>query len=73
MREEKCYQVFILSDTKTNSVSVQNLLAEFDQYELHYIPTEVNLFDVLKYDPDVVILDSEAKKVVRCYEWELAA
>ncbi len=52
---------------------LRSFLNDYDQYDLHFIPTEVNLFDILKYEPDIVVLDSEVNKVVKCYEWGLAA
>ena len=56
-----------------SSASLRAFLNDYDQYQLHFIPTEVNLFEVLKYEPDIVVLDSEVNKVVKCYEWDLAA
>jgi hypothetical protein len=70
---EKCFKIFILSDLKTKTSRLIEFLADYDDYELHFIPTEVNLFDVLNYGPDIVILDKDAKKVVKCYEWEAVA
>lgn len=69
----RCYKIFVLSDEKKSSNSLRSFLNDYDQYELHFIPTEVNLFDILKYEPDIVVLDSEVNKVVKCYEWGLAA
>ncbi len=68
-----CFKIFVLSDIKEKSLGLNELLSEYDQYELHYIPTDINLFDVLKYEPDVVVLDREAEKVVKCHEWNVAA
>ena len=70
---ERCYKIFILSDLKTKTKDLVEFLSAYEDYELHFIPTEVNLFDVLNYGPDIVILDKEAKKVVKCYEWEAVA
>ena len=69
----RCYKIFVLSDEKKSSASLRAFLNDYDQYQLHFIPTEVNLFEVLKYEPDIVVLDSEVNKVVKCYEWDLAA
>ena len=68
-----CFKIFVLSDEKVKSLGLNELLAQYEKYELHYIPTELNLFDVLKYEPDVVVLDNNAEKVVKCHEWSVAA
>ena len=70
---EKCYKIFILSDLKKKSNQLINFLSDYENYELHFIPSEINLFDVFNYGPDIVILDKDAKKVVKCYEWEAVA
>lgn len=70
---ERCYKIFILSDLKTKTVELIEFLSDYENYELHFIPTDINLFDVLNYGPDIVVLDKDAKKVVKCYEWEAVA
>mgnify|MGYP003686172777 FL=1 len=69
----RCFKIFILSDLKTKTNQLIEFLSDYDNYELHFIPTEINLFDVLNYEPDIVILDKDVKKVVKCYEWEAVA
>jgi len=67
---ERCYKIFILSDLKKKTTHLLEFLSNYANYELHFIPSEVNIFDVLNYGPDIVVLDKEAKKIVKCYEWE---
>ena len=69
----RCYKIFILSDLRQKTVQLMSFLSNYASYELHFIPSEVNLLDVLDYGPDIVVLDREAKKVVKCYEWEAVA
>ena len=70
---EKCYRIFILSDARKQSVELMEFLSEYDTYELHFIPTDMNLFDVLNFEPDVIVMDSKARKVVKCHEWQEVA
>ena len=70
---ERCYKIFILSDLRNKTSELINFLSTYESYELHFIPSEVNIFDVLNYDPDIVVLDKHAKKVVKCYEWDAFA
>ncbi len=69
----KCYKVFVLSDKRTVSNELASFLTEYKEYDLRFIPSEMNLFDVLQLDPDIVIMDSRLQKVVKCYEWNEAA
>jgi hypothetical protein len=70
---ERCYKIFILSDLKQKTKDLISFLSNYQNYELHFIPSEINLFDVLDYGPDIIVLDKDAKKVVKCYEWEAVA
>ena len=65
----KCFKIFVLSDQPIHTPELAALLEEYQDYELHYIPTDLGLFDVYNLEPDIVVLDKYLKKVVNCYEW----
>ncbi len=69
---KKCYKIFILSDAKTTTNELSNLLTEYENYELHFIPSDVPLFDVYKSEPDVVVFGNNVRKIVKCHEWSSA-
>jgi DNA-binding NarL/FixJ family response regulator len=68
----KIFKVFVLSDQKMVTTPIANFLEDYQKYELHFIPTELNLFDLLKFEPDIIIMDQKVRNVVKCYEWEAA-
>ena len=66
---KKCYKIFLLSDIKVQSEKLSVFLNQYEDYELHFLPSEMSLFEVYNLDPDIVILDKNINNVVNCYEW----
>lgn len=61
--------IFIYSDNKSIGNGLNHFLKQYADYKLSFIPTDFALFDVMKWDPDIIVLDNEAKEVVKCHEW----
>lgn len=69
MSISKKYTIFVSSDRRSRTSQLDNFLNKYSRYELHFIPTVLSVFDMLKMEPDVIVLDQQAQKVVRCHQW----
>lgn len=69
MKTAKKLNIFIYSDTKAIGNGLNSFLQQYSDYKLSFIPTEFALFDLMKWEPDIIVLDNEARKVVKCHEW----
>lgn len=61
--------IFIHSDSKEIGNGLTTFLKQYKNYSLNFISTDFALFDVMRWDPDIIVLDNEASKVVKCHEW----
>ena len=66
---KKSFKIFVLSDSKDQSHKLMSFLSGYENYELHFISTAMNLFDVYELEPDIVVLDNSFENIVNCYEW----
>lgn len=71
--KEKTFKIFVISDTKVLNAKLNYFLNDYVNYELHFIPKDLDLFDILNYNPDVIVMDEEVNNVVKCHEWGVAA
>lgn len=72
LAKQKTFKIFVISDQKVLNSKLTQFLNDYENYELHFIPTDLDLFDILNYEPDVVVMDQEVNNVVKCYEWAAA-
>ena len=70
--KKKTFKIFVISDTKVLNSKLNQFLNDYENYEVHFIPKELDLFDILNYEPDVVVMDEDVNNVVKCYEWAAA-
>jgi len=68
----KKFKIFIHSDKKLEKSKLSSLLAKYQNYEVYYMPTILNLFEIMSYEPDVIIVDNEVQEVVQCHKWNVA-
>ena len=36
------------------------------------MPTALNLFELMSYEPDVIVVDKEAQNIMQCHKWDAA-
>lgn len=72
LAKHKTFKIFVISDQKVLNFKLTQFLNDYENYELHFIPTGLDLFDVINYEPDVLVMDQEVNNVVKCYEWAAA-
>jgi L-rhamnose mutarotase len=68
----KKFKIFIHSDQKLDRVKLSHLLSKYKNYEIHYMPTALNLFELMTYEPDVIVVDNEIQNVMQCHKWNAA-
>lgn len=69
MKKDVRLNIFVFSDNRSLSEDLLQFLTQYENYQVHFIPTAMELFEVMKWEPDIMVLDSQAEKVVKCYEW----
>lgn len=67
------FKVFVSSDQRQASPMLIEFLKAYQNYELHFIPTVFSVFDIMNFEPDIIVLDPSCQKIVKCYEWGAAA
>ncbi len=72
-RKEKIFKIFVISDTKILNARLHYFLNDYVNYELHFVPKNLDLFDILNFNPDVIVMDEDVNNVIKCHEWGVAA
>lgn len=66
------FRVFVLEDDKVTQQKIAEELKEYN-YKIQFFPKDESVFDLLKFNPDILIQDYKKNIVIRCYEWETSA
>ncbi len=66
MLNKKSVQIYISSDKKAVDNQLNELLNSYKNYDLHFIPTDYTIFDIMNMGPDVIVMN---KKVIKCHDW----
>ena len=61
-------KVFIQEDDKLLQKRIAEDLKEYN-YKLHFFSKDDSVFDLLKFNPDILIQDYYKNKVINCYQW----
>jgi hypothetical protein len=68
MKAKASFKVFIQEDDKTMQKKIAEELKEYN-YIINFFSKSESAFDLLNFNPDILIQDYKTKKVVKCYEW----
>jgi hypothetical protein len=71
MTTTKLFKVFVLEDDIANRETIRNELS-LKNYSLHFFSKDNSVFDLLAFNPDILIHDYFANKVTHCHEWDMA-
>lgn len=71
MTDPKLFKVFVLEDNLENRETITNELRG-KNYSLHFFSKDNSVFDLLVFNPDIIIHDYFANKVTNCHEWDMA-
>jgi DNA-binding response OmpR family regulator len=62
------YKVFIQEDDKAMQLKIAEELKE-NNYVISFFSKSDSAFDLLNFNPDILIQDYGNKKIVHCHEW----
>jgi DNA-binding response OmpR family regulator len=62
------YKVFIQEDDKAMQLQIAEELKE-NNYIISFFSKSDSAFDLLNFNPDILIQDYRNKKIVHCHEW----
>ena len=71
MKNTKLFKVFVLEDDLSNRETITNELRS-KNYSLHFFSKDNSVFDLLAFNPDILIHDYFANKITHCHEWDMA-
>ena len=71
MTNTKLYKVFVLEDDLANRETITNELRS-KNYSLHFFSKDNSVFDLLAFNPDILIHDYFTNKITNCHEWDMA-
>lgn len=71
MANTKLFKVFVLEDDLSNRETITNELRS-KNYSLHFFSKDNSVFDLLAFNPDIIIHDYFENKVTHCHEWDMA-
>lgn len=64
----KSYNVIIQEDDE-NTQKVISKELDGQNYVIQFVPKELSVFEVMKWNPDIIISDYSTKEIIKCYEW----
>ncbi|HVD97549.1 MAG TPA: hypothetical protein VNB90_05035 [Cytophagaceae bacterium] len=62
------YRVFIQEDDKSMQKKIAEELKPYN-YIINFFSKSESAFDLLNFNPDILIQDYKTQKVVKCYQW----
>jgi len=71
MTNTKIFKVFVLEDDLSNREIITNELRS-KNYSLHFFSKDNSVFDLLAFNPDILIHDYFTNKITHCHEWDMA-
>ncbi|MCS6824672.1 MAG: hypothetical protein NZ529_10285 [Cytophagaceae bacterium] len=63
-------RVFIQEDDLAMQKKIAEELKEFN-YSIKFFSKNDSAFELLQFNPDILIQDYSEKKIVNCYQWEV--
>ena len=63
------FKIFLITDDESPSTKVRNHLRKFSAYEIFIIPSVFNEFEIMRFEPDLIIFGNDLNRVINCYEW----
>jgi hypothetical protein len=67
-RKSTSFRVFIQEDDKLMQKKIAEDLKEYN-YSITFFSKDDSAFDILMFNPDILIQDYKTQKIVKCYEW----
>ena len=71
MSNSKLFKVFVLEDDLSNRETIAKELGS-KNYSLHFFSKDNSVFDLLAFNPDILIHDYFANKITHFHEWDMA-
>lgn len=71
MTNTKLFKVFVLEDDLSYRETITNELRS-KNYALHFFSKNNSVFDLLAFNPDIIIQDYFTNKITYCHEWDMA-
>jgi len=71
MANSKLFKVFVLEDDLSNRETIAKELRS-KNYSLHFFSKDNSVFDLLAFNPDIIIHDYFTNKITHCHEWDMA-
>ncbi|HSZ24960.1 MAG TPA: hypothetical protein VK766_04545 [Cytophagaceae bacterium] len=68
MKVKPSFKVFIQEDDLAMQKKIAAELKEYN-YKINFFSKSESAFDLLNFNPDILIQDYKTKKIVKCYEW----
>lgn len=63
-------KVFIQEDDKEMQRKIALDLKDYN-YTISFFSKDESAFDLLMFNPDILIQDYQSNKIVKCYEWKI--
>jgi PleD family two-component response regulator len=68
MVSTKSLRVFIMEDDKPRQQKIERDLKKHN-YKIFFFSKNESVFELLKFNPDILIQDYNKKKILKCHEW----
>ncbi|MBC7451831.1 MAG: hypothetical protein H7259_10115 [Cytophagales bacterium] len=68
MNHSKALKVIVMEDDRNNINTIAKELSN-ENYRLHFFSKDNSIFDLLEFNPDILIQDYFKNKVINCHEW----
>jgi len=70
MSTSKTLKVFVMEDDRARINTIEKELSN-ENYRLHFFSKDDSVFDLLSFNPDILIQDYFTNKVTKCHEWSM--
>jgi len=68
MRSKTSLRVFVQEDDKSMQQQIAEELKDYNCI-INFFPKSESAFDLLNFNPDILIQDYKTQKAVKCYQW----
>jgi PleD family two-component response regulator len=68
MISNKSLRVFVMEDDKPSQLRIERDLKKHN-YKIFFFSKDESVFELLKFNPDILIQDYNKKKILKCHEW----
>ena len=66
MKITSTMKVFIMSNTQEISDRVKEFLSQFNDFKVYFLPEYMSEFEVMKFEPDIIIKNQDVDHVINC-------